>query len=291
MSEQLSISRPDPPPPFEGTIVVVASSSWEEELRNAIEGAAERHLGPEQLRDYGHSSALNMRYGGGPGRSLGDILTGRRYEVEETIDVPVRVPLFRLHAPAVDGAKVTYSQKIESSGEAGWEIKVFGTGLGSSVTLKASHTTKYETSNGACKRIFLPVTIQVSRLGIYRGGDRVGTTIRTEVSRKGTEGGFVNGIELLRTADCALVATSDRRLFTIPAIDDSTGAPLEHEQTFAIGGSFEASLGLKAFDVESSVKAKVERQQEVSLGFTVPGGHDYDVYAPSGIDGIACVVR
>jgi hypothetical protein len=212
------------------------------------------------------------------------------YRIEDITTVGVHVPLFRLQAPKAPKAKVKYTLAAETEGEAGWELKIFGSGGGSSVRMKLKHSTTYEASDGACKLIFAPVVLKITRLSLLEGGRFVRSTVQAEVDAS-TKGAIVNGIEVLDAARCSRFDATDRQLFTIPLKDDTTGDLAQLERSVEVGGAMEAALGFKAFDVESTVKAKVERKEEVSLSLEVPGGHDYDVFGCRGIDGITCLVR
>jgi hypothetical protein len=299
----------DPTP--QGSIEIVETIPFEEEVHAGGGAVLYRRMAPlgipeARIRDLeGTLGGLIVPIGAvtrGVGEAFGagaGILNGIRrllwkkeehYRIEDITTLRVHVPLFRLQAPKTPKAKVKYTLAVETAGEAGWELKIFGSGGGSSVTMKVKHSTTFEASDGACKLIFAPVVLKVSRLSLLSGGRVTGTAVQAEVDRS-TAGDFVNGIEVLDTARCSRFDATDRQLFTLPLKDDTTGDLAQHERAVEAGGAIEASLGFKAFDIDSGVKAKVERKEEVSLSLEVPSGHDYDVFGCRGIDGITCVVR
>jgi hypothetical protein len=51
-------------------------------------------------------------------------------------------------------------------------------------------------------------------------------------------------------------------------------------------GSFESKLGLKAFDLETSMVAKYATEQTAVIAFELPPGRVYELYRPSSMPGL-----
>jgi hypothetical protein len=213
-------------------------------------------------------------------------LLGMRKKVEEEVlHEQVRVPLYRFGAPPVSGAKVEYSEGESFVGGGGWNLRFLGVGTGNTTSLDVSKSRTFVASNGACKLVYVPVTVRIARVAIFQGDQLVG---------RGHEAQVVSPKELgdphLQRRGCISVAGNtddDRPVEHYDVVDlaltgDTSGAVHKDKRSWETNVAREVSIQLnKIADVSALVRVK--RTRRLELAFELPAGYDYRAYLCNGL--------
>lgn len=198
------------------------------------------------------------------------------YRVEQTITKQVKIPLFRFSSPQITGSKVTYREMESEQTEGGWSISVLGTGMGATQTFKVKHSAEFESTNGAYKLIFVPVTLQISLVSIYMGSECVGRGLRAEMCTMKGEYSFNKGIasipESIGSQD---IPQEDVEGHLFPLAEDTSGGIATYTQTWVDANEISVMIGIEAFDIKGSSKAVIKQERELELKFALPTGRNY----------------
>lgn len=183
------------------------------------------------------------------------------------------VPLLVLAAPPIEGATVTWTLQQAAAGTGGFQLTVFGTGLGATkkVDIKSAWTESCE--RGAAKRAQLAIPVLAQPLGYGDDGRATIVDVRRELASPGP------GIPPRRRQ----VETCSAEL-----LQQLAGPPVEDEDrrnersstsltdTLAVEGTRTLSIGLKHGDnIGATLSGELEGSREHEVTVVLPGGHWY----------------
>jgi hypothetical protein len=191
--------------------------------------------------------------------------------------------LFVLASPPVRGSCLTYSESASDSSSSGWHITVFGSGTGADVTVRLTSRWKFVARDGICKRVVLPATLAVSRLGIFRDGTQVREAERTELDK-------VDESPVVEVMKHDELPEHDPRgeVITYELAGDTSGDIATYELEHEFKEEFDVELGLDAFKIKAGIRAAVRQERTAKLTFDLPSGVDYCFHYLSRPNGVWC---
>jgi hypothetical protein len=270
-------------PPYPGTISQVGSVDWTESAAHSREvfkkTLEELNLDADTIRKFNReyrdvqASSESSKLG-----KLRSLISRLQFKDEDTKIVPINVPLFRLHSPSVKGAKVIYREIGETRKiQRGWFVTVFGQGTGPTNTYKVIYDTPFESVNGECRRVYVPLQLEVKSVAAYESGDLVGRGVRLAV--KGLEDEHVlrkRGCELLEEKQCSDDLVGPISTLNYNRKKEST--PHTEPFTQLWGTHVRDSIELetiKVFNTTITPIAELEHHHQLDLEFKLPGKRNY----------------
>lgn len=270
-------------PPYPGTISQVSSVDWTESAAHSREAfkktLEELNLDADVIRkfnrEYGavQASAESSKIG-----KLKQLFGGLRLKDEETKIVSINVPLFRLHSPSVKGAKVIYREIGQTTKrERGWLVTVFGQGTGPTNTYKVIYDPPFESVDGECRQVYVPLQLEVTSIAAYESGRLAGRGIRLGV--KGLEDEMVlrkRGCELLDAVHCRNHLAGP--VSTLNYNRKKESKPHTEPFTQLWGTHVRDSIELetiKVFNTTITPVAELEHLHQLDLEFKLPGKRNY----------------
>ena len=93
----------------------------------------------------------------------------RKRVIERSWTEVIEVPLYRVVAPPVKGAKVEYSEGESVTDGSGWNLKVTGIGLANTTSVEVNKSSTCVAADGEWKQVYVPVLMLVSQVAVYDG--------------------------------------------------------------------------------------------------------------------------
>jgi hypothetical protein len=156
-------------------------------------------------------------------------------------------------------------------------VTVFGQGTGPTNTYRVVYEPPFESINGECRQVYVPLELQVKSIAAYQSGDLVGRGVRLAV--KGIEDEQVlrkRGCDLLDTEQC-----SDDLAGPVSTLNyDRKSEPKPHTETFSqlwgthVRDSIELET-IKVFNTPITPLAELEHHHKLDLEFKLPGKRNY----------------
>ena len=202
---------------------------------------------------------------------------------EEDIVLPTEVPLCAFNCPDVKDAKTSFAESKSTSGTAGWNIEVLGSGFGSDMTLSVSQTNTFVAAAGERKVVFAPLQMRIVKVALYKRSQFVDRFLKCEVAESTVR--QANGIRSVDRAEWPGLIGNGYPLEHFDLSRNTGTGVTTYERAHELSGSFEAKLGLAAFNLKSAVTAKCSAKESVTLKFELPAGHVYKLEAPTAISG------
>jgi hypothetical protein len=211
-------------------------------------------------------------------------------EVEDAADLKVRIPLFKLHSPKVQGSKVSFVEAGEGSWALPWSITVFGIGTGRTRKFVVKYKRTFDCSNGGCKLIFVPIKLRVEMVATHAGGTVIGRGLRTEMVLERPLK-IETGIASLSEEECSreLDAAEDF-VYEADFSGDLSDDTHKEEWSLTCSETTETKLGVSALQSSFECRATVTREREIGLAFQLPAGHFYQLKQCREVRGIAWAV-
>lgn len=217
-----------------------------------------------------------------------ELLKLRRRVIEESWMEIVEVPLYRFGAPPVRGAKVEYSEGDSVGDDAGWKVKIFGIGIGSTTTVDVARSFTCAAKDGAWKQVYVPVALRVDRVAVYDSEVFLGRGHVAQVASAAESGDPLLQRRGVRSVDENYEgpAASDGTISFHEKIDvalsgDRTREIHKEKRSWTTDVSRELSVPL-ARVIDVSALVKVKRTRRLQLAFELPSGHDYRAYLCNG---------
>lgn len=268
-------------PPYPGTITKVSSVGWVDQAAHSREAfkrtLTELNLDEAMIRKFNRDySAVEISSEPSKIEKFKLLIRQLEFKEEDTRIVSIKVPLFKLHAPSVQGAKVTYRESY-SRKKAGWFVTVFGQGTGATNTYHVVYDPPFESINGECRQVYVPLELEVKSVAAYKSGDLVGRGVSLAV--QGIEAEQVlrkRGCDLLDNEQC-----SDGLKGAVRAINyNRKREPKPHTEGFGHlwGNHVVDSIELEAirvFNMPIKPLAELEHHQKLDLEFKLPGRQNY----------------
>lgn len=190
----------------------------------------------------------------------------------------VRIPVFRLHSPAVEGSKITCISGQTAGRKADWAITVFGFGIADSRTLYMTCETAFSSKSGACKLVVLPVHIRVTLAKVYRGKKYIRRAISIEAAHRSASTIVHLGIKTRPEGECLDdLAFRRGRSEVFELFDDEAADVVRYKRTMESGKIKRFTVGVDRFNLSGSFRVEIRQQKRVSLEFILPCGYDYRV--------------
>jgi hypothetical protein len=270
-----------------------AIREWKEiELRSAVPRGAHLDWGSDPNLTY--TERLHDEYAIYK-RRRGDRLRDAILEAFG-FDVPVgsphfeeaRLPILVLAAPAVAGAKVEWTGTESAEAGGGFELTLFGSGLGASRTISIESSRKEVCEDGEARMVRLSVPVLAQPLGRRRKGRVEAVRYKRELAQAGP------GVPLRRFLVDEL-KHSDLAALAGPAADEEDRSneknPVELTDSAAVVGKRTLTVGVKYKDVETTLSGSLEGKQSYDVTSTLPGGYRYRRYYPEGAFGLMWDLR
>jgi hypothetical protein len=312
---------PEPPPDDDGEIIPLGSEEWlDRVLRDRVGFAAalvESGLDEETVKDglktfdevtqqaaqakYPYSTIHNRKdflafkermYARAVKSRLARWAGLFEWRIEETASEIVRIPLFKLHSPKVEGSKVSYFEAGAEGGTSApsWTVKVFGSGMAGSKKFGVKYKNTFVCKNGDCKLIYVPVTMKVEKGATYLRGRFVGRGRRAEMILKYPE-------RVSKCIDSVSEEECSKELNPSEAFDDefdfskdTSGDVHKVEWAETWSETTELNLGLTALSSAADIKSVVTREREIGLVFELPAGHKYHLRKCRQVRGVSWAV-
>ncbi|HKO97743.1 MAG TPA: hypothetical protein VJU86_12160 [Pyrinomonadaceae bacterium] len=210
--------------------------------------------------------------------------------IEHTTTHQVRIPLFKLHSPKVARSKVSYVERQTDSSLAPWSVTVIGTGMGRTRKFALHHKQTFDSANGDCKLISVPVEIKVEKVTTYVLGKMIGQGFRSELVLEGVKR-CSNSIDSIPDEECSReLNTTEKFDYEVEFSGDHSNAIHKIEWTETWSDTTEVKLGLKAFKTTIECKSIVQRDREIGLLFELPAGHKYELKKCREVRGVVWTV-
>jgi hypothetical protein len=199
--------------------------------------------------------------------------------------MPIKVPLFKLHSPSIKKAQVIYREIEAPEKDKGWLVRVFGIGTGPTKTYKVNYTPPYSSEMGECIQVFVPLVLNVKRIGVYKSGVLQNRGISAEIEGIKDEGTLrKRGRERLHQDECAdktLLGDYEIQQFALSKQGDTKPVTFTRKLKVNTVRAVELHL-IKVFGDSVKPLADVRHEQQIELKFVLPGSHDYHLCYGSG---------
>lgn len=196
----------------------------------------------------------------------------------------VTLPIFVLGSPEVKKSKVSMLLTSQTKRHDGFQLMVFGSGLGADKACGVTVAEEELCKNGMGRRGNLEVPIVATPVGfkLSSGPQVAWWNCSKDDSAHGR----------LIIDDC-----SEDELTTLSSKHDgddidlrNSSATKKFTKTVEIGTSGEFSFGVKkSHDLNATIKMRLETAQEIRYAFEFPGKHRYRPYAPT--EGVGTIWR
>lgn len=212
---------------------------------------------------------------------LADALAGREVRILETTDAEVRVPLFVLSCPDVNGCTAAFDREEMHRRSLGWNMTVFGTGVGGSREVRASASAGFMAAAGETKVVFVPLTVTVERVAVLESGRQTSTGLQVDARSMRTDSS--PGLLLVPPGATPPAGAPVQRF---PLAGDTSGALASYRWKYERTAKLEVNVGLEAFQSKVSLKIGTELTTQVRLEYGLRGGHDYVLLRAAEGDGL-----
>lgn len=203
----------------------------------------------------------------------------RRFKIEKTKTMTVRVPLFTFSAPAVKNSKVTYEETTDFTKAQGWIISLIipGVGMGASQEFKTQFSCTFACQAGGMKTVFVPIRLRINKMGIYENGTRIGDGgLRVTAEGGKAERNYTRGVKECNPDECE--GYSNYLIDEFPYFYDNPEDIEKSAHVLSTRKPKEISIGLNVLGHQTSLKAQISLEKRVRLEYNLPGGYDYFLY-------------
>lgn len=277
-------------PPYQGTITRVNTVGWIERAaqskadfkRTLNEFNLDETMIRKFIRDY-----YDVETSPNPSSKIEKfkhLIRRLKFKEENRKIIPVTVPLFKLHSPSVKGAKVIYRES-GAPRQRGWFVTVFGQGTGSTNTYKVVYESTFESINGECRQVYVPIDLEVKSIGAYESGTKVGMGVHLSV--QGIERDVLRkrGCDLLDEEECGASLEGDVQTKKYNLKRETK--PYTEDFSHLWGNHLVDRIELEtisAFNTTITPLAELEHLHILDLTFKLPGKRNYDLrYNNSGL--------
>ena len=209
------------------------------------------------------------------------MVPGDHLELDDVDVLNLSIPIFVLAAPDVEGCTAAVRIEKAITGEFVWGVKLFGTGLGGAAKITVKVRAGFSAARGEVKEVFVPVSVNAEKGVLRRRGKSIGPAVRVDADNLRPLGAVAPRL-LPRETAFTLGALVER----YPLAGDTTGALAEYEYLYERIAAGETEIGVKAFGVDLSLKASVERARSMTVNYQLAGGFDYELHGLGAGDGL-----
>lgn len=200
--------------------------------------------------------------------------------IESTEPMPVRVPLFILGAPAVDGCRAEWKNEITTGFSDGWSLQIAGSGFTSDRGSTYVSSANFEASSGETKLIFCDIVLQVQNIEIRQPGREPVRDWRIDLSA--VRGETEVGILLL---DSGAVPPVGDYIRTYPLAGDATTASSTYSRRYRQEEATGVAVGLTVKGIQLGLSASSIFGNSVEITYTLRGGIDYPLFRARNCNG------
>jgi hypothetical protein len=221
-------------------------------------------------------------------RTIRDFLKGRTFVVEDEAHKTILCPLFTLSGPGSRGSKATWTSSVEKGDKTGWEMTVFGAGVGRDTSLSVSRSTKLICVEREAKGVSLRVPVRLRKIATLRHGVREGEGLSAEVQ------------PLHPGAEVPIVvrSVSERRQPGRVVGDEPYDLRGDHSNsstTFTIavteGRDSTVNVGLSAYGLRIGAQIAIHRSVKTTLEVELTPGTFYQLLWLSNPSGVRWTVK
>jgi hypothetical protein len=203
-------------------------------------------------------------------------------EEDETYIVQ-QIPLCVFDAPAFPGAKTTYGEAKSRGSTVGWKIEMLGSGFGADQKVVVKHESEFTASAGTKKLVFAPLNVRIVRASLYKRGKYQRSFLKAELAESDVRD--ANGIRTVSDAEWQAVASRATLRERFDLSGDASWDVVKYKRTYTMAESIESKLGLKAFNLDTTITAKCEAEHTAEVTFELPAGRVYELWKPSSVLG------
>jgi len=205
----------------------------------------------------------------------------QRIRVLETIETPVRIPLFLLGCADVEGCTATFGRETSEVLALKWDMTIYGSGHSRSRELAVSVATKFSATAGQVKMVFLDLTLPVERIEIRKARRTIG--IGVQINGAGVKPAASPGLYVLSAVS---PPPTGAEITHFPLSGDTTGALTTYQWIYSRSNRSTATVGINAFNMKLNFSYESMLAEQTSLTFELRGGHDYTMLAAAEGDGV-----
>ncbi|WP_028644543.1 hypothetical protein [Nocardioides sp. URHA0020] len=192
-----------------------------------------------------------------------------RKEYGDVQQVTLRIPLFVLTAPNVEGCKTTLTRS--TSVAAGWSLtlKFFGNGASLGQKATVSWTQEVSAGPGERSRLFLPLQVDVAEVTTYFDDHEEQVSYEVQL---GKENLTVNKIGVDSPHEWE---PTGLKVPLIESLLKESPEPVTQEVEYKFQTDGDFSLGFKAFSNDQTFKVEASLERTHKLAAELAAGHDY----------------
>lgn len=223
-------------------------------------------------------------------RTVKRMLGFRESRVENTKTKTEYIPLFVFSAPPVPNSLVTYREESETEKKVNWVVSVSvpSVGFGTGRDFQVKGSCSFECKGGESKMVYIPVTLRISSIGIYRKGKRIRDgKVRITVVRN--RYGSINRIP--KDCDIKRFKKSPQIASRFPLTKIKASDFGEYGDQWIKSHPTSFQIGINLFGVQTALSASIRLKRQVGLTYRLPGGRNYYLHELVDTNGIAWVVR
>ncbi len=195
----------------------------------------------------------------------------------------VIVPILVLAAPAITGAKVVWKGTEAGEASGGFELTLFGSGLGANRTISIESSRTEICENGEARQVRLSAPVLAQPFGRHRNGRVEVVRYKRELAKAGP------GVPLRRFLIDNL-HESELAALAGPAAGEedrsNEGKPVELTDSAAVSGERTMSVGVNYKGVEAKLSGTLVGKQSYDVTSVLPGGRRYRRYYPTDAFGV-----
>jgi hypothetical protein len=215
-----------------------------------------------------------------------------KHKTIDTKTVKMNIPIFKLHSPKVIGSKVVNRVKSIATTGDDWTFSVFGLGTGATQTLKISNTTEFDSENGDCVILFIPIVIRVSVIETIKRKKSIGKGIKAELVNHKKQYNYQKGVTDCDESVCLKDIDKSKPYFEIfPLKKARYGKIIKYEKEINYSERYGINFSFSCFGSKIKMKSVLSSQKDIKLEYILPGGHDYYLAYTKKVPGICWHVK
>jgi hypothetical protein len=182
-----------------------------------------------------------------------------------------------LHSPQVAGSQVQYRELRSEKQSATYALSIAGSGMGRSTTIQFSQSRTFDSQGGVYKRVYVPVAMESSLIGVYENGVRTREFGRLEYAVPSTNEMEIAIEEMRRDEFLALVGAPAGKARVYRLAGDHTASVPTFTEELAATSEVTLDVGVESFGTKATTKVQLTRNLGVNLECRLPSGHDYEM--------------
>ena len=212
---------------------------------------------------------------------LSDWFSRQTIRVDRTVHSALRVPVFVLSAPAIDGCSASFATSTQLTRNIDCRVAIFGPGMGESYLASCQAKCTFVCNAGDTKVVFIPAELTVGELSVLAKGRVI------------SQGFHITAVQFTDPEPAVTLVPRDAypslgaRIKTYPLTGDTTGDVSTYGYKYKQSQTAGFSLKVEAFGADIGFKVEVALEREVELTYALKGGYDYSLHYLDEGEGIA----